>query len=264
MSWFVMPSFHESFMHFHRRLYHSSHSLQLGDFMFKLKSICLFFVGLVPSIALADEAAVRKLLESQAGKIERLAKVSGTSLWEVSADGQVFYADDTGKYLFFGSLIEGKTGKNLTNERMFSMLPLDVAVKQVRGNGKQTLVTFEDPNCGYCKKLAKDLINAKDVTIYTFLYPVLGQDSVEKSKAIWCAPDRAKAWNDFMVNGKVSPPASEKCNLTGLNASAETGRKMRINGTPAIFFGNGDRAGGYIPLPEIEKRMAAALATSAN
>jgi thiol:disulfide interchange protein DsbC len=232
--------------------------------MFKLKSICLFVAGLIPSIALADEAAVRKLLDGKTGKIERLVKVPGTSLWEVSADGQVLYADDGGRYLLLGNLIDGKTGKNLTSERLFSMLPLESAVKQVRGNGKQTLVTFEDPNCGYCKKLAKDLLKAKDVTIYTFLYPVLGEDSVEKSKAIWCAPDRAKAWNDWMVNNRTIPAAGEKCDLTGLTTSTDAGRKLRINGTPAIFFGNGERAGGYIPLPEIEKRMAAVLASSSN
>lgn len=232
--------------------------------MFKLINVGLLAASLIPSLALADEVAVRKLLEGKTGKIERLTKVSGTSLWEISADGQVFYADDTGKYLLFGSLIEGKTGKNLTNERVFGMLPLEAAVKQVRGNGKQTLVTFEDPNCGYCKKLAKDLLSVKNVTIYTFLYPVLGDDSVEKSKAIWCAPDRAKAWNDWMVSGKPTPAASEKCDLAGLDKSTETGQKMRINGTPAIFFGNGERAGGYLPPAELEKRMAAALATAAN
>ena len=232
--------------------------------MFKLKSIGLVLATLLPTIAVADEAAVRKLLEGKTGKIERLVKVPGTSIWEVSADGQVLYADDGGRYLLSGSLIDGKTGKNLTSERLFSMLPLDSAVKQVRGNGKQVLVTFEDPNCGYCKKLAKDLLKAKDVTIYTFLYPVLGEDSVDKSKAIWCAPDRAKAWNDWMVSGKAAPAAGEKCDLAGLDTSTEAGRKLRINGTPAIFFGNGERAGGYIPLPEIEKRMAAALAAAAN
>lgn len=232
--------------------------------MFKLINVGLLAASLVPTIALADEAAVRKLLEGKTGKVERVTKVSGSSLWEISADGQVFYADDAGKYLLFGSLIDGKSGKNLTNERLFANLPLDAAVKQVRGNGKQTLVTFEDPNCGYCKKLAKDLLQAKNVTIYTFLYPVLGDDSVEKSKAIWCAPDRAKAWNDWMVSGRPAAAASDKCDLAGLDKSTETGQKMRINGTPAIFFGNGERAGGYIPFAEIEKRMAAAVAQAGN
>lgn len=224
----------------------------------------LIATSLIPSLAAADEAAVRKMMDGKVGKIDRVVKSQIAGIWEISADGQIFYADDAGKYILFGSLIEGKSGKNLTNERLFSMLPLEVAVKQVRGNGKQTLVTFEDPNCGYCKKLAKDLQQLKNVTIYTFLFPVLGDDSVEKSKAIWCAADKAKAWNDWMLNGKPTPAAAEKCDLAGLDKSTETGQKMRINGTPAIFFGNGERAGGYIPLAEIEKRMAVAMSQSGN
>jgi thiol:disulfide interchange protein DsbC len=126
----------------------------------------------------------------------------------------------------------------------------------VRGTGKNIMVTFEDPNCGYCKKLAKDILTLKDVTVYTFLYPVLGDDSYEKSKAIWCAPDRSKAWTDWMNNGKALPAVPAKCDTAGLDKSALLGRKLRINGTPAIFFANGERVGGYIPAPEIEKRFS--------
>lgn len=232
--------------------------------MHKIVATSLTLAGLLPALAIADEAAVRKLLEGKASKIEKIAKSPVAGLWEVSADNQVFYVDDAGKYLLVGNLIEGKSGRNITNERQFAMLPLEVAMKQVRGDGKQTLVTFEDPNCGYCKKLAKDLLQAKNVTIYTFLYPVLGEDSLEKSKAIWCSADRAKAWNDFMISGKSPAAPSPKCDLAGLEKSVETGQRMRINGTPAIFFGNGERAGGYIPLPEIEKRMAAVASAAAS
>jgi thiol:disulfide interchange protein DsbC len=171
-------------------------------------------------------------------------------------DGQIVYADDKGAYLIFGNLLEVKTGKNLTAERQFNALPLELAVKQVRGSGKNVMVTFEDPNCGYCKKLAKDVLTLKDVTVYTFLLPVLGDDSYEKSKAIWCAPDKAKAWVDWMTANKAPPAAPAKCDLAGLNKSAQLGGKLRINGTPAIFFANGERVGGYIPAAEIEKRFS--------
>lgn len=232
--------------------------------MFKIVATSLIAVSLLPSFAQADEAAVRKLLEGKAAKIEKVVKSPVAGLWEVSADNQVFYVDDAGKYLVVGNLIEGKSGRNITNERQFAMLPLEFAMKQVRGDGKQMLVTFEDPNCGYCKKLARDMQQLKNVTIYTFLYPVLGDDSVEKSKAIWCSTDKAKAWNDWMISGKAPAAASPKCDLAGLERSAETGQRMRVNGTPAIFFGNGERAGGYIPLPEIEKRMAAVANATAG
>ncbi|MEI8161655.1 MAG: DsbC family protein [Betaproteobacteria bacterium] len=213
--------------------------------------------------AVADEADVRKAVEARIGKVEKMVKAPITGIWEVTADGQVFYADDKAGYLMFGNLMEVKTGRNLTAERVKDIEKalvtgsLELAVKQVRGSGKHVMVTFEDPNCGYCKKLAKDILSLKDVTVYTFLYPVLGDDSVEKSKAIWCAPDKSRAWADWMNNGKALPAVPAKCDTTGLDKTLQLGRKLRINGTPAIFFAGGERVGGYIPAAEIEKRFSA-------
>ena len=211
---------------------------------------CLSFV------AAADEADIKKAVEARLGKVEKLVRAPMAGIWEVTVDGQIFYADDKATYLIFGNLLDMKSGKNLTAERQFNALPLDLAVKQVRGSGKHVMVTFEDPNCGYCKKLAKDILTLKDVTVYTFLYPVLGDDSFEKSKAIWCAPDKAKAWTDWMTAGKAPPAIPAKCDIAGLDKSAQLGRKLRINGTPAIFFAGGERVGGYIPAAEIEKRFS--------
>ncbi len=210
----------------------------------------------VSLVALADEADVKKAVEAKLGKVEKIVRAPMAGIWEVTVDSQIFYADDKATYLLFGNLLDMKTGKNLTAERQFNSLPLDLAVKQVRGSGKNIMVTFEDPNCGYCKKLAKDILTLKDVTVYTFLYPVLGDDSFEKSKAIWCAPDKSKAWTDWMTAGKAPPAIPAKCDMAGLDKSAQLGRKLRINGTPAIFFANGERVGGYISATEIEKRFA--------
>lgn len=223
-----------------------------------MKKTLLATLLLCSSLAVtAGEAEIRKSLESRMGKLESLTRSPVAGLWEVSVDGQVFYADDKGEYLLSGNLVELKSGKNLTALRQFNALPLNVALKQVRGSGKNVLVTFEDPNCGFCKKLAKELQSVKDVTVYTFLYPVLGDDSYEKSQAIWCAPDRLKAWNDWMLTGKTPPAKPAKCDLTGLEKSMELGRKLRVNGTPALLFTTGERVGGYIPATEIEKRFKA-------
>ena len=207
--------------------------------------------------AVADEADVKKALEARLGKVEKIVKAPMAGIWEVTVDGQIFYADDKGSFVLIGNLLDMKTGKNITAERQFNSLPLDLAVKQVRGSGKNILVTFEDPNCGYCKKLAKDILTLKDVTVYTFLYPVLGDDSFEKSKAIWCAPDKSRVWVDWMTTGKSLPAVPAKCDIAGLEKSTQLGRKLRIGGTPAIFFASGERVGGYIPAPEIEKRFGA-------
>jgi len=206
--------------------------------------------------ALADEADVRKAVEARLGHVEKITKSPMSGIWEVTVDSQIFYIDDKATYVMLGNLLDMKTGKNITAERQFNSLPLDLAMKQVRGTGKNVMVTFEDPNCGYCKKLAKDILTLKDVTIYTFLMPVLGDDSFEKSKAIWCAPDRSKAWVDWMTAGKAPPAMPPKCDVSGLNKSAQLGAKLRINGTPAIFFASGERVPGYIPAAEIEKRFA--------
>ena len=206
--------------------------------------------------AYAGEAEVKRGLEAKLGKVEKLSQSPVPGLWEAVVDGQIVYADDSGQFVVIGNLLDLKTGKNLTAERQFAMLPLDIALKQVRGNGKNVLVTFEDPNCGYCKKLAKEIQKLNNVTVYTFIYPVLGEDSFEKSRSIWCASDKMKTWNDFMISGKDIPKAPAKCDMAGLEQSINLGRKLRINGTPAMFFGSGERVGGYIPADEIQKRFS--------
>jgi thiol:disulfide interchange protein DsbC len=205
----------------------------------------------------AGEAEVKRGLEAKLGKVEKLSQSPISGLWEAVVDGQVVYSDDSGQFVMIGNLLDLKSGKNLTAERQFAMLPLDIALKQVRGNGKNVLVTFEDPNCGYCKKLAKEIQKLNNVTVYTFIYPVLGEDSFEKSRSIWCANDKMKVWNDFMISGKEIAKAPAKCDMAGLEQSINLGRKLRINGTPAMFFGTGERVGGYIPADEIQKRFSA-------
>ena len=213
--------------------------------------------------ALADEASVKKAVEAKLGsKVSSVTKTTYLGLYEVYADGQIIYTDDKVSALVIGSLIDGKTMKNVTEDRMqkltaikFSDLPLELAVKQVRGDGKRAFATFEDPNCGYCKKLAKDVAKLDNVTIYTFLYPILSPDSLEKSKQIWCAPDKAKAWNDWMVDGKA-PTGKSDCDTTAVQKTIEAGRKLAINGTPTIFFSDGERIPGAVPVAKIEQKLA--------
>ncbi|MFZ4536421.1 DsbC family protein [Propionivibrio sp.] len=212
--------------------------------------------------AMADEASVKKAVEAKLGsKVSSVTKTSYLGLYEVYTDGQILYTDEKLTALFAGTLIDGKTMKNITSERMqkltaikFSDLPLELAVKQVRGDGKRMLATFEDPNCGYCKKLAKDLVKLDNVTIYTFLYPILSPDSLEKSKQIWCANDKAKAWNDWMING-TAPSGKGDCDTSAVQKTVEAGRKLAITGTPTIFFADGERVPGAVPIAQIEKKL---------
>jgi thiol:disulfide interchange protein DsbC len=177
----------------------------------------------------------------------------------VLVDGELIYTDEKITHVILGNIIDAKTRKNLTEERKqklgqikFSDLPLELAVKQVKGNGKRVLATFEDPNCGYCKRLAKELQGMTDITVYTFIYPIF-PNSGELSQAIWCAPDRSKAWNDYMLNGTTPP--NKKCDTAGLDKVTALGQKLRINGTPALFFADGSRVPGYMPAATLEKAL---------
>jgi thiol:disulfide interchange protein DsbC len=215
-------------------------------------------------IASASEADVRKNIQSWLGanapKVENVRKLDGTGLYEVQIDGDLIYTDEKVSYIFVGGdVVDGKTRKSLTEERKqqlsqikFSDLPLNLAVKQVKGNGKRVVATFEDPNCSYCRKLAKELQGVNDVTIYTFLYPILSPDSSEKAKNLWCAGDRVKAWNDLMIDGKQ--PASANCDHPTDKVTA-LGRKLNIRGTPTMFFADGSRVPGYMPVAMLEKAL---------
>ena len=228
------------------------------------KMLSLTLAAAFASLAVADEADIKKAMEARLGaKVESVSKSGYLGLYEVYADGAIFYTDDkVSAIVVGGQMIDAKSMKNVTDERMkkltairFSDLPLDRAIKQVRGDGKRVLATFEDPNCGYCKRLAKELLKLDNVTVYVFLYPILSEDSVRKSKQIWCSADRSKAWNDWMIDGKA-PAGREDCDTSAVTRNQEFGRKLNISGTPTIFFADGERVPGAMPLPKLEQKLS--------
>jgi thiol:disulfide interchange protein DsbC len=212
----------------------------------------------------AQEATIRKSLSERLPnlpKIDEISKTPMSGLYEVRMGSDIMYSDAEGSFLIQGNLIDVKQRRNLTEERVeklsaiaFDQLPLKNAFTQVRGNGKRKLVVFADPNCGYCKRFEKDLQKLDNVTIYHLLYPILGEDSKTKSKNIWCAKDKAKVWNDWMVNGMT--PAAANCDSAALEATIEFGKKQRITGTPTLFFADGTRVPGAVPLAQIEKLLS--------
>lgn len=227
------------------------------------KLLPLALASLFVATVNADEADIKKAMEAKLGaKVESVTKSGYLGLYEVYSEGNILYTDDKmTAFIAGGQLIDGKTMKNVTEERMrkltaikFSELPLDRAIKQVRGDGRRALATFEDPNCGYCKRLAKDLLKLDNVTIYTFLYPILSEDSIRKSKQIWCSADRAKAWNDWMIEGRA-PAGKDDCDTAAITKNQEYGRRLGISGTPTMFFADGERVPGAIPLAKIEQKL---------
>ncbi len=230
----------------------------------KLAKIAVpLILALFAAVGSADEASVRKGAEAFFGpqiKITAVRKLPQAGLYEIQAGEYLAYTDEQVSFMLFGDMWDAKTKQNLTQQRLnalsaidFKELPLELAIKMVRGKGTRVMATFEDPNCGYCKKLARDLQGVNDITVYTFLVPVLGPDSQKKAETIWCAPDRSKAWQDWMLSGTL--PATKSCDLSGLQKNAELGDKYRIRGTPTIFLSNGERIGGAIPPDQLELRL---------
>jgi len=237
-----------------------------------MKSIRLLAAALACVAAFAahaGEAEIRKNLAArfpQFVQIDEVRKTPVAGLYEVRVNGsEVFYVDEQGDYLLQGEMIDVKARRNLTQERVdklnevaFDKLPVQDAFKIVRGNGKRKLAVFEDPNCGYCKHFEKDLRNVDNVTVYLFLYPVLGPDSKAKSRNIWCSKDKAKTWTDWMVSDVKPADAPASCDTAALERNIAFGRKYNITGTPTLIYTDGSRTPGAVPAAQVEKQLTAA------
>jgi thiol:disulfide interchange protein DsbC len=233
----------------------------------RLLSLAVLCGSLLNSGALfaqGEEALIRKNLKERMPHIQPIDEIKRTpmaGLFELRVDGtEIYYTDASGSYLIQGQLIETKTQRNLTDERVqkitaidFKTLPVRDAITIVRGNGERKLAVFADPNCGYCKRFERELAKADNITVYLFLYPILGKDSVDKSKSIWCAKEPGKSWLDWMVRDQS--PASATCDTAALKRNAEFGQKMKITGTPTLIFTDGTRVPGSIELAQIEKML---------
>jgi thiol:disulfide interchange protein DsbC len=187
-------------------------------------------------------------------------------IWEVRVGADLFYTDPEGAFLIEGgSIIETRNKANLTQARVakltaiaFADLPLKDALVYKQGNGSRKLAVFGDPNCGYCKQLERDLVNLKDVTIYSFVYPVLGPDSDAKSRAIWCSKDAAAAWRGWMIDAQPIQRPLGPCDAKAVERTVAFGRKYKINGTPALVFEDGQRVSGAMRAADLEKRLVEA------
>ena len=220
--------------------------------------------------AQAGDAEIRQAVQGLApgAKINSIAKTGLPGIMEVVLDGpqgpMVVYADDKGEYLMAGDLLDVKSRRNLTKERMdkltevkWEILPLQNAIKVVRGNGKRKLAVFSDPDCPFCKKAEQEFVKLDNVTIYTFAYPLpMHTDATRKSKLVWCSKDKSQAWLDLMLKGKI-PEGKGDCD-NPLDENLALGNKLRIDGTPAMIFPNGKRIAGYVDAGRLEGMLNAA------
>jgi len=221
-----------------------------------MRKVLLLVLALLALPALAGEAEIRQVLKAKFPniRIDGIQPAPMPGLFEVrfqtQQGPQIIYTDAQGAFLIVdGSLVDAKSGRNLTEERMqkltaieFSALPLDLAVKVQRGNGKRQVAMFTDPYCPYCRRLEQTLLQIDDITVYVFMFPVIRPDNADHSRAVWCAPDRAKAWLELAANDTPKVPAGGATCPNPVDKVLELGRSLRVNGTPTLFFPNGERA----------------------
>lgn len=236
----------------------------------KLKYLVAASLIAVSSLALANETSLKKKIAATYPKfkVESVVKTPYAGLYEVFMGGQIIYTDENLTFLIAdGKLVDPKTRKNVTEERLaeltkidFNSLPLDKAIKVVKGDGSRKIAVFSDVDCPFCKRLEQnELSHIDNVTIYTFLYPLaqLHPNAAAKSKLIWCADDRVTAWNNWILNNKLPKTAGNcKVPLEDIGALA---RKMGVTSTPTLIFSDGKRMAGAQPYKQIEKAMQAAL-----
>ena len=209
----------------------------------------------------STEIAIKKALGSRAN-IESVIKTPYSGLYEVSMGNEIIYTDEKAQYIFMGNIINTSASVNYTQQRIdelnrvnLSELPLSLAIKTVKGNGKRVITTFEDPNCGPCKQLRKNLHEIDNITIYTFMYNVIAETSAGMAKNIWCASNKEKAWDEWMVNGVTPAATPASCAFQNEKILA-LGEKLNIKGTPAIIFADGSRAPGVISAKMLKEKFA--------
>jgi thiol:disulfide interchange protein DsbC len=232
----------------------------------KLTPLALAAILMLAATAQANESVIRKALTQQfpGANIASVQKTPYSGLFEVYLDGQLIYVDAKAQYVFSGDVIDLKQRSNLTQARLnqlqavkWDSLPLGDALKSVKGNGARKLVVFSDVDCPYCRKFEAELAKVDNITVYTFLYPIEGlhPKAVQTSKQIWCAPDRNKAWDQYITRGSV-PNNDGKC-ANPVEATIALGAKLKVSGTPTIIFANGQRVPGMVPAAQLEKLLAA-------
>ena len=252
----------------------NSNNIGFKDCFVKLLNKTALFIVLaacsLSAMAQADLELVKKELVKKYPDIgaERVTKTGYGDLYEVFAKGEIIYTDLKVTFLLLGTLVDATTRANVSEERLqkltainFSDLPLNQAIKLVRGNGSRKMAIFEDPNCGYCKRFEQDINALENITAYIYPYPILSQDSIEKSKAIWCSPDRLKAWQDTMLRAR--PPTTIGTCDTPIDKNVALGQKLRVNGTPMTIFEDGERISGALPKGRLEAKLVAAAKAAA-
>jgi thiol:disulfide interchange protein DsbC len=244
----------------------------MNPFARALRVLAAGVFALACASAWSDEAAIRKnwnLHNPKGPSIDEVSKTPIPGLYELKVDKELVYSDDQGNYLIFpsrdqtdGHILDARTKTDLTEQRLAKMMAQDIpklpygdALVFKQGSGARRMIVFEDPNCHFCKDAERSFSTLKDVTIYTFLIPILGDDSVAKSKIIWCSKNNAQVWRTWMLQGVMPPRPMGSCDLSALNRNLDLAGRYHLNYTPAIIFDDGSQFRGNADLDRLTKRL---------
>lgn len=239
------------------KLRHFDNLRERAEFMLK-KTMVAVVAALASWSSFAGVEQVKTNLAKQHPelKIQNIQATEMPGIYSGSMDGQVVYLGENAQHMLVGSMIRLKDQQNLTKDLILKQnsvdwkkLPLQDAVKTVRGTGKRHLAIFSDPNCPYCKQLEAELKKLDNVTIYTFIYPIKPQ-SVAPSKAVYCAKDQSYAWENLIAKG-IAPAGNKSC-ANPIERNLKLGQALGVKGTPTIIFSNGFKTSGGFPAEQIE------------
>ena len=244
----------------------------MNTFARALRVLAAGAFALACATAWSDDAAIRKnwnLHNPKGPPIDEITKTPIAGLYELRVDKEIVYSDEQGNYLIFpsrdqtdGHLLDVRTKTDLTEQRLTRIMAQDVpklpygdALMIKQGNGSRRLIVFEDPNCHFCKDAERNFAALKDVTIYTFLIPILGDDSVSKSRQIWCSKDNARVWRTWMLQGTMPPRPMGSCDMSALTRNLDLATRYHLNYPPAIIFDDGTRFAGTTDVQALSKRL---------
>ena len=245
-----------------------------------LRTLLAGSLALACAAAWSDEAAIRKTWSQQhpnGPAIDEISRTPIAGLYELRVGKDILYSDDQGVYQIYpsheridGHLVDANKKVDVTEDRLAKILAQDLpklpygdALMFKQGNGARRMIVFEDPNCHYCKDAEKNFAALKNVTIYTFLIPILGDDSVVKARQIWCSKNNAQVWRTWMLQGVMPPRPMGSCDVEALNRNLDLAGRYHLNYTPAIIFDDGSKFAGNADLEHLTKRLdeVAAAAT---
>jgi thiol:disulfide interchange protein DsbC len=258
----------------------------MNTFARALRLLIAASLAVACAAAWSDDAAIRKnwnLHNPKGPPIDEITKTPIPGLFELRVGSEIIYSDDQANYLIYpsrdvtdgrlpdGHLLDTRTKTDLTDQRLTKImekevprLPYGDALVFKQGNGSRRMVVFEDPNCHYCRDAERSFQQLKDVTIYTFLIPILGQDSVAKARTIWCSKNNAQVWRSWMLDGVMPQRPMGKCELAVLERNLDLAARLHLNYTPAIIFDDGSRFAGNADVERLGKRLDEVAAAAAK